>query len=112
MSEMDKTAEVIRTKKKDKPNEIAGGIVYDKTTKDSEIVKLTEDVDDYFTREVYPHVPDAHYWFDEEKGYGAEIPFTRYFYQYQAPESADKLLEEFYDLEAELQTLLEELKHD
>ena len=33
MSEMDKTAEVIRTKKKDKPNEIAGGIVYDKTTK-------------------------------------------------------------------------------
>ena len=112
MSEMDKTAEVIRTKKKDKPNEIAGGIVYDKTTKDSEIVKLTEDVDDYFAREVYPHVPDTHYWFDEEKGYGAEIPFTRYFYKYQEPESAEKLLEEFYDLEAELQTLLEELKHD
>jgi N-6 DNA methylase len=112
MSEMDKTAEIIRTKKKDKPNEIAGGIVYDKMTKDSEIVKLTEDVEDYFAREVYPHVPDAHYWFDEKKGYGAEIPFTRYFYQYQAPESAEKLLAEFYDLEAELQTLLEELKHD
>ena len=112
MSEMDKTAEVIRTNKKDKPNEIAGGIVYDKTTKDSEIVKLTEDVEEYFAREVYPHVPDAHYWFDEEKGYGAEIPFTRYFYQYQAPESAEKLLAEFYDLEAELQTLLEELKHE
>ena len=46
------------------------------------------------------------------KGYGAEIPFTRYFYHYQAPESAEKLLAEFYDLEAELQTLLEELKHD
>jgi len=112
MSEMDKTAEVIRTKKKDKPNEIADGIVYDKTTKDSEIVKLTENVEVYFAREVYPHVPDAHYWFDEKKGYGAEIPFTRYFYHYQAPESADKLLAEFYDLEAELQTLLEELKHD
>ncbi len=75
MSEMDKTAEVIRTKRKDKPNEIADGIVYDKTTKDSEIVKMTEDVETYFAREVYPHVPDAHYWFDEEKGYGAEIPF-------------------------------------
>lgn len=112
MSEMDKTAEVIRTNKKDKPNEIADGIVYDKTTKDSEIVKLTEDVEAYFAREVYPHVPDAHYWFDEEKGYGAEIPFTRYFYQYKAPESAEKLLAEFYDLEAELQTFLEELKHD
>ena len=112
MSEMDKTAEVIRTNKKDKPNEIADGIVYDKTTKDSEIVKLTEDVEDYFAREVYPHVPDAHYWFDEEKGYGAEIPFTRYFYHYQAPESAEKLLAEFYELEEELQNLLEELKHD
>ena len=112
MSEMDKTAEIVTTTKKDKFGEIADGIVYDKTTKDSEIVKLTEDVEDYFAREVYPHVPDAHYWFDEEKGYGAEIPFTRYFYQYQAPESADKLLAEFYELEEELQNLLEELKHD
>jgi len=107
-----KTAEIVTTTKKDKFGEIADGIVYDKTTKDSEIVKLTEDVEDYFAREVYPHVPDAHYWFDEEKGYGAEIPFTRYFYQYQAPESADKLLAEFYELEEELQNLLEELKHD
>ena len=112
MSEMDKTAEIITTTKKDKFGEIADGIVYDKTTKDSEIVKLTEDVEEYFAREVYPHVPDAHYWFDEEKGYGAEIPFTRYFYQYQAPESAEKLLAEFYELEEELQNLLEELKHD
>ena len=77
-----------------------------------EPIIATENVEDYFALEVYPHVPDAHYWFDEEKGYGAEIPFTRYFYQYQAPESAEKLLTEFYDLEAELQTLLEELKHD
>ncbi|MFR9119795.1 MAG: hypothetical protein ACLVJN_02925 [Streptococcus parasanguinis] len=44
-----KTAEVIRTKKKDKPNEIAGGIVYDKTTTIA-TVKLTEDVEDYFAR--------------------------------------------------------------
>ena len=109
---MDKTAEVITTtKKKDKLGEIADGIVYDKTTKDSEIVKLSEEVEAYFEREVYPHVPDAHYWWEENK-LGAEIPFTRYFYQYQAPEKAEDLLKQFYDLEDQLQALLEELKHD
>ncbi len=111
MSEMDKTAEVITTKKKDKLGEIADGIVYDKTTKDSEIVKLSEEVEAYFEREVYPHVPDAHYWWEENK-LGAEIPFTRYFYQYQAPEKAEDLLKKFYDLEDQLQALLEDLKHD
>ncbi|HEL2217173.1 TPA: N-6 DNA methylase [Streptococcus suis] len=111
MSEMDKTAEVITTKKKDKLGEIADGIVYDKTTKDSEIVKLSEEVETYFEREVYPHVPDAHYWWEENK-LGAEIPFTRYFYQYQAPEKAEVLLKQFYDLEDQLQALLEDLKHD
>ncbi|HEL2004160.1 TPA: N-6 DNA methylase [Streptococcus suis] len=111
MSEMDKTAEVITTKKKDKLGEIADGIVYDKTTKDSEIVKLSEEVETYFEREVYPHVPDAHFWWEENK-LGAEIPFTRYFYHYQAPEKAEALLKQFYDLEAQLQALLEDLKHD
>ncbi len=33
---------------------------------------------------------------------GAEIPFTRYFYKYVAPESSDKLLFEFFELEKEL----------
>ncbi|HEM3071913.1 N-6 DNA methylase [Streptococcus suis] len=111
MSEMDKTAEVITTKKKDKLGEVADGVVYDKTTKDSEIVKLSEEVEAYFDREVYPHVPDAHYWWEENK-LGAEIPFTRYFYQYQAPEKAEDLLKQFYDLEDQLQALLEDLKHD
>ncbi|MDH6604111.1 type I restriction enzyme M protein [Bacilli bacterium PM5-9] len=108
MSEMDKTAKVITTKRKDKVAEVANGIVYDKTTKDSEIIKLSESVEDYFIREVYPHVPDAYYW-DEDKQ-GAEIPFTRYFYEYQAPESAEKLLAEFKALEEKLQVLLEGLR--
>ncbi|MCL2112679.1 MAG: type I restriction-modification system subunit M [Streptococcaceae bacterium] len=107
MSKMDKTAKVITTKKTDKTAEIANGIVYDKTTKDSEIVKLSENVEDYFAREVFPHVPDAYYW-DEDK-VGAEIPFTRYFYDYQAPEPAEALLAEFKSLEHQLQDLLETL---
>lgn len=104
MSEMDKTAPLRH--KRD------GSVVYDDSTKDTELVKLSEDVDDYFEREVYPYVPDAKY-FDEETDKavktGAEIPFTRYFYKYEAPEPSDKLLEEFNALEADLQSQLKEL---
>ncbi|MDR3240595.1 MAG: type I restriction-modification system subunit M [Lactobacillaceae bacterium] len=109
MSEMDKTAIVQKTEKA-KASDIWDAetkFLYDKSTKDTEIVKLSENVDDYFAREVYPHVPDAKY-FDDGKT-GAEIPFTRYFYEYQAPKDADVLLSEFNALENELQKLLGEL---
>ena len=104
MSQMDKAAPVRH--KRD------GSVIYDDATKDTELVKLSEDVDDYFEREVYPYVPDAKY-FDEETDKaiktGAEIPFTRYFYKYEAPEPSDKLLEEFNALEAQLQEQLKGL---
>ena len=104
MSQMDKTAPVRR--KRD------GSIEYDDATKDTELVKLSENVDDYFAREVWPYVPDAK-WFDEETENkvktGAEIPFTRYFYKYEAPESSDKLLAEFNELEIQLQAQIKEL---
>ena len=104
MSQMDKTAP-LRYKRD-------GSIEYDDATKDTELVKLSEDVEDYFEREVYPYVPDAK-WFDEETENkvktGAEIPFTRYFYNYEAPEPSDKLLAEFNELEAQLQAQLKEL---
>lgn len=101
MSEMDKEAPLRH--KRD------GSVVYDDSTKDTEIVKLLENVEDYCEREVYPYVPDAK-WFDEEDDNhiktGAEIPFTRYFYKYEKPESSDKLLEEFNELETQLQELM------
>lgn len=101
MSEMDKDAPLRH--KRD------GSVIYDDATKDTEIVKLLESVEDYCEREVYPYVPDAK-WFDEEDDKhvktGAEIPFTRYFYKYVKPESSDKLLEEFNALEAKLQELM------
>lgn len=97
MSQMDKTAP-LRYKKD-------GSVEYDDAIKDTELVKLSEDVSDYFEREVYPYVPDAK-WFDEEDEKhvktGAEIPFTRYFYKYEAPEPSDELLAEFNKLEAQL----------
>lgn len=104
MSEMDKTAP-LRYKRD-------GSVEYDDATKDTELVKLSEDVDDYFEREVWPYVPDAK-WFDEESDKavktGAEIPFARYFYKYEAPESSDRLLAEFNELEIQLQNQLGEL---
>ena len=104
LSEIDKTAVIQKDNK--------GKVKIDSTTKDSEIIKLSQNVDEYFEREVLPHVPDAIYFydFDENKKIsntnkeklGAEIPFTRYFYEYIPPKSSDSLLEEFMKLEKEL----------
>ena len=89
-----------------------GEVVYDPATKDIETVKLSEDVEAYFEREVYPYVPDAK-WFDEEDAKsvktGAEFPFTRYFYQYVPPEPADELLARFMELERQLEAQVKEL---
>lgn len=94
LSVMDKTAVVQKDKK--------GGIITDPTTKDTEIIKLTKDPEEYFAEEVYPHVPDAiwRYEFDPSKKesatnkekQGAEFPFARYFYEYKDLEKADTLL--------------------
>lgn len=98
LSVMDKKADIQKDKK--------GNIIYDKTTKDTEIVKYQESIEDYMDREVLPHVPDAKYFFEENLGAknpviktGAEIPFTRYFYKYQQPESSKVLEQKFIDLE-------------
>lgn len=98
LSVMDKDAEIQRDKK--------GTILYDKDTKDTETVNIREDVEDYMAREVLPHVPDAKAFFEEDLTAktpkiktGAEIPFTRYFYQYEAPRPSEELAEEFLALE-------------
>ena len=53
----------------------------DPSLRDSENVPLTEDIQQYFEREVIPYIPDA--WIDHDKTkIGYEIPFTRHFYRY------------------------------
>ncbi|MFR3443486.1 MAG: N-6 DNA methylase [Coprococcus sp.] len=98
LSEMDKTADIQRDKK--------GNILYDKETKDTEIVKYEESIDDYMSREVLPHIPDAQWFFEENLSAkkpviktGAEIPFTRYFYKYQQPVPSEELEKQFVELE-------------
>lgn len=67
-------------------------IVPDTSKRDYENVPLIEDIDSYFEREVKPYNPEA--WIDKTKTkVGYEIPFTRYFYKYEAPESSDVIAE-------------------
>ena len=111
LSEMDKTAEIQRDKK--------GNIIYDKETYDKEIVKYTENIEDYMAREVLPYVPDAQWFWEENLGakkpvikVGAEIPFTRYFYKYTHPTPSDELAVKFMELETSVSERIDKLFGD
>ena len=70
----------------------------DAKLRDTEDIPLTEDIDDYFEREVLPFNPDA--WMDRSKDkIGYEIPFTRLFYKYTAPEPSEVIAERIKKLE-------------
>ncbi len=108
LSKMDKTAEIQTDKK--------GNILYDKSTEDTEIVNINTSIDDYMAKEVLPFVPDAKAFFNEDLGKkkpviktGAEIPFTRYFYQYQKSESVDVLVDKIRNLESEINAGMQDL---
>lgn len=112
LSVMDKDAEVQTVKK----GKNAGEIIYDKATKDTELVRWDETIEDYMAREVLPHVPDAQWFWEENVGAkkpviktGAEIPFTRYFYKYQQPEASEVLAERFNELERDVDERIRKL---
>ena len=80
----------------------------DTALRDTENVPLKEDIRTYFEREVLPFVPDA--WIDESKSrVGYEIPFTRYFYQYEAPRPSAEIMAEILELEKGLGEELREV---
>jgi len=87
-----------------------GKPVADANLRDTENVPLTEDVESYFAREVLPYAPDA--WIDEKKTkVGYEIPMTRYFYEYQAPEKTEDIMARITALEQEISASLQALFH-
>lgn len=88
----------------------------DPELKDIERVPLSQDIYDYFEKEVKPYVPDA--WIDEtvrdEKDgkigkVGYEIPFTRYFYKYIPPREPEEIKKEIERLESEIKELMKEI---
>ena len=80
----------------------------DTKLRDTENVPLVEDIDRYFEREVLPYVEDA--WIDKKKTkVGYEIPMTRYFYEYQAPEKVEDIVARIHKLEADIAASLDKL---
>lgn len=108
LSVMDKEAVIQRDKK--------GNIIYDKETKDIEIVPYKISIDEYMAKEVLPYVPDAKAFFEEDLSKkkpviktGAEIPFTRYFYKYEAPTPVEELEKQFNELEESVAARIQKL---
>ena len=91
-------------------------IVYTGEVVKGEPRALAESIDDFFDREVRPHVPDA--WIDRSKCdphdgqagiVGYEINFNRYFYQYTPPRPLEEIESDIKELEGEIVTLLREI---
>lgn len=87
-----------------------GKPVPDTSLRDTENVPLVQDIDAYFAREVLPYALDA--WIDHSKTkVGYEIPMTRYFYEYQAPEAVEDIVARITALEQDISAGLAELFH-
>lgn len=89
----DGAGDIVRDKK--------GNLKPDSSLRDTENIPLSEDVQEYFEREVLPYAPDA--WMDRKKDkVGYEIPFTRFFYEYTPLRSSTDILLEIKELEASI----------
>ena len=85
-----------------------GNIKTDGSLRDNERIPLGTDIDEYFEKEVKPHLPES--WMDRSKdSIGYEINFTKYFYQYKPLRSLSDLTKELLDLEKESDGLMNKL---
>jgi len=108
LSERDETAGICTDEK--------GNSEADPDLRDTENVPLGEDVQEFFDREVEPHVPDA--WInigvkDPKDGkigrVGYEINFSRYFYKYQPPRPLEEIEADIRTLERKIAGMLREV---
>ena len=93
LGERDDTAEICRDKD--------GNPEPDPELRDTESVPLKESIEEYFKREVLPHVPDA--WIDKTKTkVGYEIPLNRHFYRYEPPRPLEEIEQDILVLERDI----------
>lgn len=97
-------------------SDTSGGFVADSDLTDFENVPYLDDIQDYFAREVLPHVPDAYidesFTDDKDKllgRVGYEINFNRFFYTYQAPRNLHEIDADLKEVESEIAALLAEV---
>ena len=99
LSEHDETADYVTDSK--------GNLKPDTELRDTEIIPLKEDIDEYFQREVLTYYPDA--WMDRKKDkIGYEINFTRYFYKYEPPRPLGEIEKDIKKTTAEILELIKE----
>lgn len=83
----------------------------DASLRDSERIPLSQDIEEYYEKEVKPHLPDS--WMDRSKDkVGYEINFTKYFYKYKPLRSVEEILTDLHRLEQESDGLFNELTHN
>ncbi len=100
LGERDDTAEICRDRNGDPEP--------DSELRDTENVPLKQDIEEYFRREVLPHVPDA--WIDHDKTrVGYEIPLNRHFYRYEPPRALESIEADIKQIEGEILSLLREV---
>ena len=85
-----------------------GKVKVNTSLRDHERVSLSQDIEEYFEKEVKPHLPNS--WMDRSKDkVGYEINFTKYFYKYRPLRSVNDILKDLNSLEQESDGLFSEL---
>tara|TARA_R110001592_G_C13174596_1_gene750165 strand:+ start:2366 stop:4078 length:1713 start_codon:yes stop_codon:yes gene_type:complete len=88
-----------------------GSIKPDSSLRDSERIILTDDIEEYFDREVKPHLTES--WMDREKDkVGYEINFTKYFYKYKPLRSLESITSDLLKLEKESEGIFKEIVNE
>lgn len=102
------TVETAQADENGKPVLKKGKMQAVKGASDTEIIPLSDDIDAYMEKNVLPYNPLA--FLDRKKDkIGYEIPFTRLFYKFTAPQSSTDIFAEIKALEEEETALMKEL---
>jgi len=97
---LDNDGNVVRDKK--------GNPKPDSKKRDYERVPLEQDIDDYYEREVKPHLSNS--WMDRNKDkVGYEINFTKYFYKYKPLRSLEDITQDLLKLDEEIEGKMKEI---
>jgi type I restriction enzyme M protein len=80
----------------------------DTQLRDTEIVPIKENIEDYFKREILPHADSA--WIDHNKTkVGYELPLNRHFYVYEPPRELGDIELDIKGLESTILELLKQI---